>query len=264
MSERNDVRAEGPAVHPVAAGGFAAAAPTYARSRPIYARAAIGRVKQCVPDGRPVLDVAAGTGILSGQLWRAKLAVVALEPVSEMLEHLLRTLPGVPAVRGVAEQLPFGPGGFGGVTVGEAFHWFDTAVALAEARRVLCDGGALALLRNRRDTTVDWVAQYDDAVMSEQPSGRPYSRTVDLVAAVAGTGAFGPVDAASFPNPRPCSPQQLVDRAASTSFVAAAEPDARARVLHRVAQLAAHHPDLAGRTTFDLPYVTEVLTWRAR
>ena len=57
-----------PAVHPVAAGGFAAAAPTYARIRPTYARAAIGAIKDLVPAGAVVLDVAAGTGILAGQL----------------------------------------------------------------------------------------------------------------------------------------------------------------------------------------------------
>lgn len=250
-------------VHPVAAGGFASAAPTYARIRPTYARAAIGVIKERTTAGGLVVDVAAGTGILSGQLWRAQLSVVALEPLPEMLVQLRRTLPGVPALRAVAERLPFADAAVDAVTVGEAFHWFDAPAALAEARRVLRRGGLLALAWNRRDDSVDWVARYGDAVLSERPEGRPYEPDPDLGATVAAVGGFEGVERSRVPNPRPCSPQQLVDRAASTSFVADAGAAARARVLERVRDLAATHPDLAGRATFDLPYVTELWTWRA-
>jgi SAM-dependent methyltransferase len=250
-----------PAVHPVAAGGFAAAAPTYARIRPTYARAAIGAIKDLVPAGAVVLDVAAGTGILAGQLRRARLEVLALEPVPEMLGHLTRTLPDVPAVRGVAEHLPLADGSLGAVTVGEAFHWFDAPAALVEVRRVLRPGGVLVIANNRRDDSVDWVARYGELVRSELTGDEPYRRVEpdELVDAV---GGFVRVQALEVANPRPCSPRQLVERAASTSFVADAAPEARARVLERVAQLAADHPDLAGRRSFDLPYVTRVLAWR--
>lgn len=250
-------------VHPVASGGFAAAAPTYARSRPAYARAAIGAIKQRVPAGSLVVDLAAGTGILAGQLRRAQLSVLVVEPSAEMLGHLVRTLPDVPSVRGVAEALPLGSGTVGAVTVGEAFHWFDHLAALGEIRRVLCDGGVLAVARNRRDDTVDWVARYDDAVLSERPEGRPYDRTTSVDQLVAASGEFGPGELVEVPNPRPCGPTQLVERAASTSFVAAADPEARRRVLDRVRDLALTHPDLAGRSSFELPYVTELWTWTA-
>jgi SAM-dependent methyltransferase len=250
------------AVHSVAAGGFASAAPTYARIRPAYARAAIGAIKDLVPDGSAVLDLAAGTGILTGQLHRARLRVLALEPVPEMLDQLHRTLPDVPTVRGVAEDLPFADGSLGAVTVGEAFHWFDAPAALGEVRRVLRRGGVLAIARNRRDESVDWVARYGELIRSELTGGDPYERR-ESTEVVAEVGGFALLHALEVANPRPCGPRQLVDRAASTSFVADATPDARARVLDRVEQLAATHPDLSGRSTFDLPYVTEVVVWRA-
>jgi SAM-dependent methyltransferase len=248
-------------VHPVAAGGFAAAAPTYARIRPTYARAAIGAIKERTPRGGAVVDLAAGTGILAGQLVRARLDVIAVEPVEEMLVQLVRTLPQVPVVRGVAEALPVGAARVDTLVAGEAFHWFDAPRALAEAARVLRPGGQLAMAWNRRDESVDWVQQYGRIVVSERPEGRPYPHRVDWAEVVAAASGFGEHRLERFDNPRPCGPRALVDRAASTSFVAAADPAARERVLSRVRDLAAQHPQLAGRDHFEIPYVTELWSW---
>ena len=248
-------------VHPVAAGGFAAAAPTYARIRPTYARGAIGSIKDGTVSGGTVLDVAAGTGILSGQLVRARLDVLAVEPVEEMLVQLVRTLPQVPALRGVAEMLPVADARVDTVVVGEAFHWFDVPRALSEVARVLRPGGRLVMLWNRRDESVDWVAQLGRSLLSERPEGRPYRTETDWVEPVAAAGSFGEHRLERFDNPRPCSPQSLVDRAASTSFIAAADAAARERVLARVRDLTTQHPQLSGRERFDRPYVTESWSW---
>lgn len=183
------------AVHPVGAGGFAAAAPTYARIRPTYAREVIGAIKQRVPAGSTVLDVGAGTGILAGQLRRARLQVVALEPSAEMLTQLVRTLPDVPSSRAVAEAVPMRDGSVGAVTVGEAFHWSDDADALAELRRVLCDGGVLAIARNRDEHDLGAVEQ----VMA------------GIVAPVAAMGGFGRPESSSAPNPSPSAPSRITE-----------------------------------------------------
>ena len=249
---------------PVAAGGFASAAPTYARIRPAYARGAIGRIRDRCPRGAQVLDVAAGTGILSGQLHRAGLRVTAVEPVQPMLAHLVRTLPAVAALRGTAEALPVRDGRFDVLSVGEAFHWFDADAALAEAWRVLRPDGILVLLWNRRDDAVEWVARYDEIVLSERPEGRPYDTSVDWDAVVERHGGFVQPELVRIDNPRASGPRELVERAASTSFVADAAPVARDRVLERVGELVRTHPDLAGRGSFELPYVTELRTWVRR
>lgn len=246
----------------MAAGGFASAASTYARIRPAYARAAIGELKAAIGTAGPVVDVAAGTGILTGQLDRSGLRMLAVEPVPEMLGQLRRSLPGVPSARALAEALPFTDSTLDGVVVGEAFHRFDAPAALAEATRVLRPGGVLVMLWNRRDTSIDWVQRYGEAVLSERPQGRPYPHETDWDAVVAGTSSFGPRERSDHPNPHASSPAGLVDRAASTSFVADADPAARERILARVRALAATHPDLAGRDRFDLPYRTEVHMWR--
>jgi SAM-dependent methyltransferase len=249
-------------LHPVAAGGFASAAPTYARIRPTYARAAIGELKAAIGTDGPVLDVAAGTGILTGQLRRAGLQMLAAEPVPEMLAQLERSLPSVPAVRAVAEQLPVAQASLRAIVVGEAFHWFDAAAAIREAAGALAPGGVLAMMWNRRDDSVDWVREYGEIVVSERPDGRPYAHATDWESAVAGSRAFDAAQRSAHANPQPSSAAALVDRAGSTSFVADAAPAARDRVLARVRELAVTHPDLAGRREFDLPYRTELYLWR--
>lgn len=249
-------------LHPVAAGGFASAAPTYARIRPTYARAAIGELKETIGTTGAVLDLAAGTGILTGQLRRAGLQMLAAEPVPEMLAQLERSLPSVPAVRAVAEHLPVAPASLRAVVVGEAFHWFDATAAISEAAGALAAHGTLAMLWNRRDDSVDWVREYGEIVLSARDGGRPYAHGTDWEQAVHASGAFEPARRTAHPNPQPSSSGALVERAASTSFVADAAPAARDRVLARVRELAATHPDLAGRTSFDLPYRTELYLWR--
>jgi SAM-dependent methyltransferase len=241
-----------------AAGGFSAAAGHYARSRPAYARPAIGLLKDRLAGG-PVLDLAAGTGILTGQLHRARVPVLAAEPVASMLAQLRLSLPEVPAVQATAEALPFGDRTLGGVTVAQAFHWFDAPVALAELARVLRPGGTLAMVWNLRDESVPWVAALTDLI-ERRSGGRPHSERPDRrwEEVVAGSGRFGPVETATFPNPVASSPDLLAARVRSTSFVAAMDPEARESLLGEVADMVAASPDLAGRARFEYPHDTTV------
>ena len=55
---------------------------------------------------------------------------------------------GVRYVEAQAEDLPFGDGAFGLVTVALALHWFDRSRFLAEARRVLEPSGWLTIYDN--------------------------------------------------------------------------------------------------------------------
>lgn len=251
----------GRGVNPVAAGGFAAAGPAYAPIRPTYARAAIGVIKQRVPAGAVVVDLAAGTGILSGQLRRAGMAVLSIEPVPEMLGQLRLTLPEVPVVRAVPEALPLASGSVDAVTVGEALQWFGDS-AVSELRRVLRVGGVLAIARNRRGENVDWMARYGEILRFGLDGALPHVPR-DPERIVASAGGFSAADHVSITNPRLCTPGELVRQAASTSFVAAAPADVRSSVLGRVRELARTHPDLAGRESFEMSYVTEVWTWTA-
>ncbi len=253
-------------INPVAAGGFSSAAATYARIRPAYARPAVGRLADLAADGGDrrsarVLDVAAGTGILTGQLVRARLRCAAVEPLVAMARQLRRSLPQVPLSLGVAEALPVPGATVDLLTVGQGFHWFDAPRALEEARRVLRPGGALALAWNVRDESVPWVAALT-ALVEERTGGRPYDdhrehRWEDVVA---GAGGFGPLVCERFPNPVPTTVAGVLDRLRSTSFVAALGEGDRDALIAEAARLLAGAPELDGMDAFPYPHDT-VLYW---
>ena len=125
--------------------GFARAADAYERGRPRYPSDAIEWLAGFLAE--PVVDLAAGTGVLTRALAARGFEVVAVEPVAEM-----RALIGAGAtvLDGTAEAIPLDDASAGAVTVAQAFHWFDVPRALAEIAPVLRPGGVLALLFNRR------------------------------------------------------------------------------------------------------------------
>jgi SAM-dependent methyltransferase len=246
-------------VHPAAAGGFSSAAPTYARIRPAYARPVIGELKESCRGGR-VLDVAAGTGILTGQLVRAGLEVVAVEPLPAMVRQLRLALPSVPVTLGLAEAIPVPDSSVDAVTVGQAFHWFDAPVALAEVARVLRPGGLLAMVWNVRDESVPWVRELTDLV-ERRTGGRPYvdHRERPWEQVVEECGAFGEPAVERHPNPVPATTEGVLDRLRSTSFVAALDDAARESLIGEAAEFLAARPEC--RATFAYPHDTVLYRW---
>jgi len=247
---------------PVAAGGFSSAAGNYARVRPTYARQAIGAMAEAIPVG-PVLDVGAGTGILTGQLRRAGLEMHACEPLPEMLAHLRRALPEVPSMSAVAESLPVRTGTYGGVTIAQAFHWMDHRVTLGEVSRVLIDDGVLALVWNVRDESVGWVGDLTDLI-ERRSGGRPYAdeRELDWSEVVEGSGGFAHLLTQRWANPVSASVERIVQRVRSTSFVAMMDNRSRASLETEVRELLAADPEVAGRAAFDYPHTTVLHMWR--
>ncbi len=157
----------------------------YARLRPEYPGTA---VDAALPSSAAtVLDVAAGTGKLTGSLLARGHRVVAVEPLAGMLDQLHRLLPAALAVAGTAEHLPVADGAVGAVTVGQAFHWFDQAAALDEMVRVLRPGGTVALLWNHDDERDPLVRDVEAAL---DRIGRPTGGSTGLGAT--GREAGGP------------------------------------------------------------------------
>jgi SAM-dependent methyltransferase len=261
-------------INVAAAVGFERGADHYERARPSYPADAVDLiVRECgLGPSSTVCDLAAGTGKLTRLLVPTGAEVIAVEPVAAMRDQLVAAVPGVEVLDGTAEAIPLGDRSVDAVTAAQAFHWFDTDRALPEIHRVLRPGGSFVLIWNVRDETVDWVRRFTELVVA-RGGGRPYTpyhqigsgeaMTADHDEVVRASGLFGAVATAMFPNPQLVTLDDVVARAASTSFVSALEPEPRAALLDEVRELVGAHPDVAGHAQFVFPHETMV-SWCTR
>ena len=134
-------------------GGFSGAERRQRPAQP-FARAALGRATE-VTAGASVLDVDAGTGLLSGVLHRAGRSVIAAEADANRAAQLRRAVP-VPVVVARADALPFRTESFNVVVTGDSGRapvrsdsWWS------EAGRVAHSGGAVLVLGDADDAPED-------------------------------------------------------------------------------------------------------------
>lgn len=237
---------------------FGRAVDAYDATRPDYPAAA---VSWCVgePASRLVVcDLGAGTGKLTAALLALGHEVVAVDPDAAMLARLddnLAEHEGLETRQGSAEDVPIDDGAVDAVVAGQAWHWFDPAATASEVTRIVRPGGTCAALWNSRDEQVAWVARWSE-IAEEQahPTGRK------ALAASGGPdfgAGFGPMDTATFEHVQSLAPDDLVTLAASRSHTISLPAAERAALLDAVRQLVATHPDLAGRTSIDLPLRVE-------
>jgi SAM-dependent methyltransferase len=228
------------------ASSFGAAADTYQRGRPGYPPPV---VEWLVPRlARTVLDLGAGTGKLTSALVEAGLKVTAVEPSQGMREQLSAAVPGAVVLAGSAEEIPLPDASVDAVVVGHAWHWFDAALAVPEAARVLTPGGTLALVWNVRDESEPWMAALG-AIMHGQAG--PLSDTSPVVGP-----PFGPPERLEVRWHQPVTRQDILDMVASRSYVITMPDGEREQLLGEVAELLTAHPDLSGREEIEMPYVS--------
>ena len=126
------------------------AAERYARGRPYFHPAIVGRIKDSLPITEPLssaLDVGCGTGLSAIALKELAQNVTGVDASAEMIalapkEH------GVRYFVTPAENLPFDEKEFDLITLSQVFHWLDRGRFLTEASRVLRPGGWLIAYDN--------------------------------------------------------------------------------------------------------------------
>jgi SAM-dependent methyltransferase len=243
-------------VDPRAATGFGPAAQAYDRGRPEYPDAAIARVLGALEVGADgtVLDLAAGTGKLTRTLAALVGRVVAVEPSEGMLGVLRERLPGVDARIGDAGAIPLEDASVDAVFVAQAFHWFGTPAVCAEIARVLRPGGGLAVLWNNErwsDAGYEWLPAFRELTEPVREAAGAFPAEA-WERAIRDSGLFGSLDRVDADHVHRATGEDVVDLAASWSWIANL-PDARR------AELLATIRDLIGADTgLALPYRTEI------
>jgi SAM-dependent methyltransferase len=243
---------------------FGAVAADYAAWRPSYpvdvvAFLAGGAAGHDRP--RRVLDLGAGTGLLTEALVAAGHDVVAADVSADMLAELTARLPEVPTLVASAESLPLPDGDRDLIVAAQAAHWFEPAAASKEFLRVLAPGGAVGFVWNTQVATAPWTVELLGLLAEgtrDQTGDTPEGNQPIVDAFTAELAA----DVESFRTQwvHRVPPEAVVGRVASSSRVALMDDATRDAYLGRIRDLVETHPDTRGRDELEIDYVTSA--WR--
>jgi SAM-dependent methyltransferase len=238
---------------------FGAAAAEYDRFRPSYPVEAV-RWAVGAPPPAEIVDLGAGTGKLTRVLLAAGYQVTPVEPDAGMRTQLEASTEGVTAVAGFAEAVPLPDASTDAVVAGQAYHWFDQERAHPEIARLLRPGGYFGAVWNHRDDREPWIAELS-RITHDTPDNRGNFDPEPTVALELGD-RFGPVERKEFPHHETRTPESLIAMISTRSYFLTATPEKQAEIVAGVRELAATHPDLTGRESFEVPY--RVIVFRSQ
>lgn len=251
-------------VHTAAVSGYSVGAEVYAKARPDYPGEMVDWLRDTMRlgPGKAALDLGAGTGKFLAPLKATGAEVAAVEPVDAMRTRLAKDHPEVQALAGSAAAIPLPSACMDAVICAQSFHWFATRETMAEIKRVLKPGGALGLVWNVRDESVDWVAALT-RIIDTYEQGEPRYRSGDWRKMFPADG-FGPLELTTMAHAgaRGSADDVIVGRTMSTSFIAALPEDEKSRIRARVRTLIDATPALSGQATVTFPYFTEAYSCR--
>ncbi len=234
----------------------------YVRARPGYPAAIVEDLAAAgiLSPGAVVADVGAGTGISTEPFLAAGYEVVAIEPNAPMRAAAESALAGYPRYRsqaGSAETTGLPEASIDLVVAAQAFHWFDSARARSEFRRILRPSGSVALIWNaRRSTGTAFLAAYENLLLE---FGTDYAQVGHRGVGAERLAVFfgGPFATRRYDNRQLLDLAGLRSRLLSSSYIPAVGEPAHVAMLDRLAAIFTAHA-LEGQVEFI--YDTEVHT----
>jgi SAM-dependent methyltransferase len=205
-------------------------------------------------DERHVLDLAAGTGQVTGQLIPLGLTVAAVEPDQRMRAVFAARFPRNECLDGSAERIPLPDDSLDAVIVGSAWHWFDAPAALTEIARVLHGRGRLGVFATSVDTRVDWVRDmFTEVSLRAQQRGDDSTRNVTLPSA-----DFSGVDETMFSTSQTMDAADVVAWFRTHSTYLSADEETKTAMEDRAARVL--REVFPGERRVEVPVMT--LCWR--
>lgn len=231
----------------------------YDRGRPDYPQKVIDFLSLTFPilPNSTTLELGVGTGKFTKLLLEAGVKVVAMEPLPEMRKKFATNFPSIDVIDGTAEQIPLPDSSVDHVLVAQAFHWFDAPKAMREIHRVLKPHGNLGLVWNVQDRNHDWVEKLGQ-IVDVHEKGIPQFRSSPWKQAFSRINIFSPLQEVQFNHTHPSTPEMVIDRVASISFIAKLPEVERKVVLKQVRNLLESHPEIRTKSLIEFPYQTHV------
>ncbi len=141
-------------------------AENYVKARPSYAKMLIEKLKTYnLGNESTVADIGCGTGIFARQLLEIGAKVYGVEINDEMrskAEVNLAAFSDFISVNACAEDTTLADESVDFITCAQSFHWFDKKKFKVECKRILKDGGYVALVWNSRDNDAQSVKELSD------------------------------------------------------------------------------------------------------
>jgi len=156
-------------------GRFSSRVDDYIRYRPSYPPAVIELLARefGLSPASTVADIGSGTGFFAKLLLYFGCTVIGIEPNPEMRaagEQFLVAFDRFRSLDGRAEATGLDPASVDAVVAGQAFHWFEPAVARIEFQRILRPPGCVALIWNERLVPAEgFLRDYEDLLLRHAP-----------------------------------------------------------------------------------------------
>ena len=245
-------------LHPAAQTGFSSAAELYQRVRPNYPQELVNWLAEdlLLNQESTVIDLGSGTGKFLDYLKQTTPNIIAVEPISEMLEQLKIVHPEVQTQQASSHDIPLKTNSIDAILCAQSFHWFANIETLQEIHRLLKDSGHLGLVWNQRDETVAWVKALAD-FLKDYEGDTPRFHSNEWQKVFQNQSLFGFESKKVFVQHQIGTVEDVVSRRLlSTSFIAAMSPQQQNEMKKNFESIVFEYTSKRPQDQIEFPYVT--------